>query len=99
MDETTQIGGRCIYTDTHGVDHDALVTNGFGANGIGKSAAINVAYVSDDQTRLDSYGRQLEREASVQHQHLVSTHGRFWRFVGEEKRKDNAPSMAHAAAK
>lgn len=99
MDETTEIGGRCIYTDTKGVDHEALVTNGFGAQGrIGKSSAINIVYVSDDQTRLDSYGRQLERESSVQHQHLQVAHGRFWRFVGEPKKQESAPSMAHAAA-
>lgn len=98
MEETTQIGGAVIYTDTVGKDHAALVTNGFGANGIGKSAAINVVYVSDDQARLDGYGRQIERESSVQHQHITSTHGRFWRFVGEEKKQDSAPSMADAAA-
>jgi hypothetical protein len=99
MDEHITIGDQVIYTDPRGQDHDALITNAFSTgNVITPSNSINVAYVSDDSSRTDQYGRQLERETSVQHQSVQTAHGRFWRFAGEEKKQDSAPSMAHAAA-
>lgn len=99
MDEQLTIGGPCIYTDPKGRDHAAVVTNGFGADGkISKSAAINVAYVSDDTSRTDTFGRQLERETSVQHQSIQTAAGRFWRYAGEARKTDGAPSIAHAQA-
>jgi hypothetical protein len=99
MEQTAQIGDPVIYTDPVGRDHAAVITNGFGADGrISSGAAINVAYVSGDTSRTDSYGRQIERSTSTQHQSRTPAHGNFWRFADEAKKTESAPSMAHAQA-
>jgi hypothetical protein len=96
--QTAQLGDAVIYTDPVGRDHHAVITNGFGVDGrIGSGAAINVAFVSSDSARTDAYGRQLERESSVQHQSVTPAHGRFWRFAGEAKKQESASSLAHAS--
>jgi hypothetical protein len=59
---------------------------------------INVAYVSGDEARTDTYGRQLERSTSVLHQGASPAHGYFWRFADEAKKTTSEPSAAHALA-
>lgn len=83
----TQIGQAVIFTDPVGQDHLALVTNDFGGS-------INVAYVSGDTARTDTFGRQLERATSVPHQSTQTAPGDFWRGVTETKRPDAFPQGA-----
>jgi hypothetical protein len=87
------IGAAVVYTDPKGQDHEAIVTNAYGTSIQG---AINVAFVSADTSRTDTFGRQIERETSVLHQTIQPTHGRFWRHVGEDKKTVSEPSLAHA---
>lgn len=74
-----------LYTDSKGVDHEALVT------AVWSKTCINVAYVSTDEDKRDSWGRQLERDSSVNHVSLVGAHGKYWRFKGESSREYAPP--------
>lgn len=72
--------GQCVdFVDPHGKAHEALVTSVFH----GPSwPSVNVVLVSDDETKTDQYGRQVERFTSVVHQSNQSAHGMYWREVG-----------------
>lgn len=118
MDTVTPVqpGSPCIFVDSHGRAHDALVTSVHGAfieggtwteedvlrehsryidtiedeakraeviaQWVGRPASvpsINLVYVSDDGTKTDPYGRQIERSTSVVHKSNQSAHGMYWR--------------------
>lgn len=76
-----KIGDSVIYTTEHGIDRTALVTAVWG-NG---PCAINVVFVSPDDTKQDGYGRQIERASSVCHATVMHVHGRLWRNLHEPK--------------
>lgn len=71
-----QIGDAVVFVDSHAREHDALVTNVFGITGY---PAVNVVFVSEDTSRTDSCGRQIERQTSVVHQTSQPAHGMYWR--------------------
>jgi len=62
------VGDHVIFTDTHRKQHSALVTEVWDS-GVEQRRdslpAINLLYVVKDETRMDQYGRQIERESSV----------------------------------
>lgn len=60
------------YKDENGVDHNALVT------AVHSQECINVVYLSDDATKRDPNGRQIERASSVQKQAAWTAHGRYF---------------------
>ena len=70
------IGSVVQYVDEVGKAHDALVTCVFGNT---EPHSINVMYVSSDEKKEDSYGRQVERETSVVHESMQGAHGQFWK--------------------
>lgn len=69
------IGDVVTYRDEHGVDHNALVTI---VHGNTAQSCINVAYLSADESKRDSFGRQIEHASSVQRQSDVTAHGRYF---------------------
>lgn len=71
------VGEPVVYVDPVGVAHPALVTAPWGPT------CINLVYVSKDDSRRDSYGRQLERAPSCSHATVVPVHGNYWRFPDE----------------
>ena len=81
MEQLVMVGQSVIYTDTHREDHLALVTAVHGV--ADKMPAINVVYISSDETKTDPYGRQLERASSATHVSNNSSHAYCWRFVDE----------------
>ena len=68
-----KVGDVVTFVDAVTVEHDALVTAVWSEN------CINVVYVSDDETRTDTYGRQILRETSVSREGTFTAHGRFFR--------------------
>ena len=74
-------GEVVIFHDPKGNPHNALVTVGW------SETCINLVLVSTDGDKQDTYGRQIERETSVQHVSATDVHGNYWRFPGE------APNM------
>lgn len=79
------IGDGVIYCDEFGRDHAAIVTSKFGE---GDNHGCNVAFVSSDTNRTDTYGRQIERATSVVHQAVQSAHGNYWRRVDEQRKSE-----------
>lgn len=82
-----QVGHSVIYTDERGADHVALLTTIHGAPWNETSGpTVNLLYVSGDESRHDSYGRQIERECSVCHKNVMGVvHGRYWRTLNEDR--------------
>lgn len=72
--------------DEVGVLHDGLVTNNWGDCDVedGKAGpTINVLFVSDDQSKTDQYGTQIERLSSCSHKLNSHAPGRYWYFPDE----------------
>ncbi len=80
MERSYQIGDQVVYTDPKGGRHNAVVTNWWnGSNPKG----CNLVFVSDDETKTDPYGRQIERETSVSHKSVSGMPGRYWTWPDE----------------
>ncbi len=71
-------GDTVIYTDEIRNDHQALVTAVWGPD------CINVVFASPDESKTDSYGRQIERSTSVARYSESNNYGRCFREVGVE---------------
>lgn len=75
------IGDNVIYADEYGTTHEALVTQQWGKPD--DKPSINLLWVVGDPEKMDSYGRQIERNTSVVHKDNQSAHGRWWDFPTE----------------
>jgi hypothetical protein len=71
-------GDFVIYTDEIRNDHNAVVTAVWGPD------CINVVFVASDESKTDSYGRQIERQTSVARYSETNNFGRCFREVGVE---------------
>lgn len=82
MDDSTgpKIGSHVIVCDSTAKQHDALVTANWGY-GKNDTPAINVVYVTDDESKTDSYGHQIERMTSVTHKSNQSAPGYWWDYA------------------
>lgn len=74
--EKPSAGDVIVYVDEYSVPHDALVTVYWGGDQPG--GALNCVYVTNDETKRDPYGQQLERASSVSRQGPHTAHGRYW---------------------
>lgn len=72
-------GDHVIFIDEMKVEHNALVTNDFGADEHGGTPAVNVVYISGNKDEEDPYGRQIKRETSIVHCNDNSAHARCWK--------------------
>lgn len=72
-------GQACIYVDTLGVRHDALITRVWGPTG------CNLLYVTDDVNQTDSWGHKIIRESSCMHGSVQPAHGNYWILPYETK--------------
>ena len=78
MERQVNIGDSVIFHDPKGRAHNALVTT------VWSPEMVNVVFVSGDDSRQDSYGRQTERATSLPHKSQSTVHGYYWRFADEE---------------
>jgi hypothetical protein len=85
MSEVKQpvIGQHVVFTDAHGMGHPALLTAVHGTATSGWNPAVNLVFVTEDTSKTDPYGRQIERHTSVVHRMQQSAHGMFWTFPDE----------------
>jgi hypothetical protein len=100
--EQPHVGSVVIFTDAHGVDHNALVTAVFGEvshnPGDDDDSALympclNAVWVSSDESKQDPYGRQIERDhTSIVHASSQPAHGVYWRWPGDPKNPIQAPT-------
>jgi plastocyanin len=70
-----EVGDVVKYVDENGREHNAIVLINHGNT---PTSAINVAYVSSDTTKTDSYGRQIERASSVSRKSEYTANGRYY---------------------
>ena len=77
MKREVHVGDSVVYYDEKGISHNALVT------AVWPGDYLNLVMVSDDDTRQDTYGRQIERETSVTHCEDSGLHGKNWRLPSE----------------
>lgn len=78
-DAEVKVGDAVIFADPLRNEHDAVVTAVWGPD------CINVVFVSTDESKTDTYGRQIERETSVSRHSENNCFGRSFRPVGSEK--------------
>lgn len=71
------VGEGVVYVDPVGKAFAAVVTAVWGPT------CVNVVFVSKDESRTDTYGRQIERESSCSHATVNPAHGRYWHFTDE----------------
>ncbi len=75
MSDGPKVGDTVTYFDEHGKPHNALVTANWGT---GSTPSINLVWIDSDETKTDSYGRQIARNTSVVHKSNQSAHGCYW---------------------
>jgi hypothetical protein len=78
MKRRPQIGEAVIFCDADGTDHPALVTTDWGL-------CCNVVLVSNDESKQDQYGRQIERHTSISDADRAGAHGMYWRFPDDAR--------------
>jgi len=82
------VGDHVIFHDSKGNPHNAVLTAVWGPekafNDHGQVPCVNLVYVSADNEREDTYGRQIERETSLVHAANQPAHGMYWRWPEEE---------------
>lgn len=70
-------GEQIVFIDSFRKKHNALVTAPW------SDTCVNLLYVSDDEQKSDSYGRQIERETSCVHISLNDAKAMCWAFADE----------------
>jgi len=73
-----QIGDAVRYTDAHGKQHAAIVTQVWSPPVGATQPSLNLVYVSPDESETDQYGRQIKRNTSVVHRDNQGAHGLYW---------------------
>jgi hypothetical protein len=86
MDRKADVGQVVVFHNARGVPHNALVTVAW------TETCVNLVFVSGDEAKKDQYGRQIERETSVQHKSVQGVHGNYWRFPDEEPNPYHEPA-------
>lgn len=79
MDSEVKVGDAVVYADPIRHEYNAVVT------AVWSKDCINVVFVSTDEDKTDSYGRQIERATSVTRHSESNCFGRSFRPVGSEK--------------
>ena len=84
MSEVRQprVGDTIIFHEPDSRARAALVTSTWAVPG--GPNMVNVVYVSGDEAKHDTYGRQMERATSVHHKTYNPTHGFYWRWSDED---------------
>lgn len=73
-----KVGDHVIWHEADSSPFNAVVTT------VWSETCINLVFVSGDETKRDSYGRQIERRTSCSYKDLMNVHGYYWRFVEDE---------------
>lgn len=81
-----KFGEPVVFVDPVGQAFPALVTAVWGEK------SVNVVFVSRDEAKTDTYGRQIERNTSCLHQSLQAAHGNYWRYPEDEPKPTERPA-------
>jgi hypothetical protein len=94
MEEQSEIlsyepGDRIVYVDEVGEPHNAIVTcwwkdvDHYRGGGKDGEPGCNLVFVSDDDSKRDPYGRQIERRTSVVHREFQPAPGNYWQRASD----------------
>lgn len=83
-----KVGEAVVYYNPVGKPHPAIVT------AVWNPPMVNVVFVSSDEARTDSYGRQVERSTSLYHKSQTQVHGNYWAYADEEPNPIVTPSQS-----
>lgn len=72
-----KVGDAVVFVDPRGNEHPAILTAVWGPPE--SNPSVNLVFVSKDETKHDTYGRQIERETSVVHESNQYAHGMYWK--------------------
>lgn len=78
-DKWVKIGVPVHFRDPDGKVHNALVTAVMGSSTAEFPPSCNLLYLSDDESAIDQYGRQVIRVASIPHEKSQQAPANFWR--------------------
>lgn len=73
-----EVGSVVVWHDSTGNPHNAVVT------AVWSQVCINLVFVSSDESKQDSYGRQIERATSCGYKNQFQVHGFYWRWPDDE---------------
>lgn len=74
-----QVGDVVIYNDHVGIEHQALITASWGSE-TNDTPSVNLVFVEVDESKTDTWGRQVGRDSSVPHQDHQFAPGNYWRL-------------------
>jgi len=78
-----EVGDHVIYIDPNSQRRNALVTNVW-ESFVGDAPGVNCVVVHKDEARVDSFGRQMDRNpTSVVHRSTQPAHGNSWCWPDE----------------
>ena len=94
MERVYKVGAAVKFVDAYGQVHDALITRWWDGSDSGMKIesytsqygdpGCNVVYVTSDERKEDSYGRQTERMTSVVHKSKqMPTPGMYYCWADE----------------
>lgn len=90
MERNYSTGQAVIYVDAYGVKHDALITKWWNGDQTIEmylsqygDPGCNLVYVVKDESKTDSYGRQILRETSVIHKSRQAAPGNYYCWPDE----------------
>lgn len=90
-----KVGDAVTYVDPKGRPQAAVLTAIWGkTDDEANMPCVNLAFVSHDESRTDSYGRQIERETSVIHRTRATVHGRYWKRLDDQEVIPVAPAQS-----
>jgi hypothetical protein len=75
------VGAHVVYVDPVAGQHEALITAVWGDPK--DCPLVNLVYVEPDNTRQDSYGRQISRATSLCHLSKSNVHGQYYMMSDE----------------
>jgi hypothetical protein len=78
--EQRNVGEAVIFVDDVKREHFALLT---AVHGAGDKPCVNLMYVSSDENKTDTYGRQVERFSSCVHISNNSAQANCWKDLHE----------------
>ncbi len=90
MDKVYDRDSKVDYVDEHGIRHSALVSRWWiDRDGIEAhkkkhgEPGMNLLFVTEDGSKTDSYGMQIERRTSVVHRSRQAAPGNYWLWPEE----------------
>lgn len=78
-----KVNPHIVFFDPYGRPHHALITAVWAVDDNGKPMTVNLLWVTDDLSKTDSYGLQIERATSVVHKDRQGAHGNYFLTADE----------------